>query len=168
MNCSFDGKGVKRSRWKEEINKNIYIGKHIQKTPNKNIQTSERKKHITRSINYEKKFSFGKIQHDIHWEEFAPLSVTSGNLSNEYCESEKNLTYTSFQVLTKTHTRFTKFSLESRRTRASISLECKSSHASCVILALGTLITSVLKERKKKKYRLIDYKKICISINCCF
>ena len=89
MNCSFDGKGVKRSRWKEEINKNIYIGKHIQKTPNKNIQTSERKKHITRSINYEKKFSFGKIQHDIHWEEFAPLSVTSGNLSNEYCESEK-------------------------------------------------------------------------------
>ena len=42
------------------------------------MQTSEGKKNITRSINYEKKFSFGKIQHDIHWEEFAPVSVTTG------------------------------------------------------------------------------------------
>ena len=63
-------------------------------------------------------------------------------------EIRQNLTYTSFQVLTKTSTRFTTFSPESRRTQASISLECKSKLTSCVILAVGTLITSVLREKK--------------------
>ena len=73
---------------KKKINKNIYIG-NINKKRQTKIYKQASEKNITRSINYEKKFSFGKIQHDIHWEEFAPLSVTTGNLSNEYCESEK-------------------------------------------------------------------------------
>ena len=65
-------------------------------------------------------------------------------------EIRQNLTHTSFQVLTKTSTRFKTFSPESRRTQASISLECRSRLTSCVILAVGTLITSVLKEKKIK------------------
>ena len=56
----------------------------------------------------------------------------------------ENLTYTSFQVLTKTRTLFTTFSLESWRTQALISLECKSRLTSCVIFTVGTLVTSVL------------------------
>ena len=75
----------------------------------------------------------------------------------------QNLAYTSFQVLAKTSTYFTTFSLESRRTQASISLGCKSRVTSCVILAVGILVTSVLKEKKKlkkerwrDKYRIVN------------
>ena len=75
------------------------------------------------------------------------------------------------------------FSLECRGTQASISLERKSRLASCVILALGTLVTSVLKKKQNNeirkerwgdwmkeetKYRMIECTRICININYCF
>ena len=114
--------------------------------------TDDWAKKTMHTIKYNKKFSFGKIQHNIQWDKFTPLSATKGQLSYRHWKSEKNLSYTSFQVLTKTFTRFTTFSLESRRTQAPISLECKSRLASCVILTMGTLVTSVLKEKKKTKW----------------
>ena len=114
--------------------------------------TDDWAKKTMHTIKYNKKFSFGKIQHNIQWDKFTPLSATKGQLSYQHWKSEKNLSYTSFQVLTKTYTRFTTFSLESRRTQASISLECKSRLASCVILAVGTLVTSALKEKGKIKW----------------
>ena len=55
--------------------------------------------------------------------------------------------------MTQTHTLFTIFFFESRRTQASISLECKSRLASCVIFAVGTLVTSVLKKKKNEDER---------------
>ena len=72
-----------------------------------------------------------------------------------------------------------KFSLECRGTQASISLERKSRLASCVILALGTLVTSVLKKKQNNeitkerwrdwmkeetKYRMIECTRICITL----
>ena len=125
------------------------------------LLTSELREQYTRSLSYTKICSFGKIQLNIQWHKFTPLSPAKGQLSNQHWKSGKSLTYTSFQVLTQTHTRFTKFSLKSRRTQAPISLECKSRLASRVILALETLVTSVLKEKKKKrkKYGEIKWKK---------
>ena len=114
--------------------------------------TDDWAKKTMHTIKYNKKFSFGKIQHNIEWDKFMPLLATKGQLSYQHWKSEKNLSYTSFQVLTKTYTRFTTFSLESRRTQASISLECKSRLASCVILAVGTLVTSALKEKGKIRW----------------
>ena len=76
-----------------------------------------------------------------------------------------------------------KFSLECRGKQASISLERKSRLASCVILALGTLVTSVLKKKQNNeirkerwrdwmkeetKYRMIECTRICTNINYCF
>ena len=109
---------------------------------NENIQTNERRKQYTRSINYSKKFSFGKIQHNIQWDKFTQFSPTEGQFSCQH--------YTSFQVLTKTSTYFTTFSLEAGRTQASISLECKSRLTSCVILAEGTLACHKRSEGEKK------------------
>ena len=111
------------------------------------LLTSERRKQYTRSLSYTKICSFGNIQLNIH--KFTPISPAKGQLSYQHWKSGKSLTYTSFQVLTQTRTRFTKFSLKSRRTQAPISLECKSRLASRVILALETRVTSVLKEKKK-------------------
>ena len=113
--------------------------------------TSERREQYTRSLSYTKICSFGKIQLNIQWHKFMPISPAKGQLSYQHSKSGKSLTFTSFQVLTQTRTRFTKFSLKSRRTQAPISLECKSRLASRVILALETLVTSVLKEKKKIK-----------------
>ena len=115
------------------------------------LLTSERRKQYTRSLSYTKICSFGKIQLNIQWHKFTPLSPAKGQLSYQHWKSGKSLTYTSFQVLTQTRTRFTKFSLKSRRTQAPISLECKSRLASRVILALETLVTSVLKEKKNNE-----------------
>ena len=112
---------------------------------------SERRKQYTRSLSYTKICYFGKIQLKIQWHKFTPISPAKGQLSYQLWKSGKSLTYMSFQVLTQTRTRFTKFSLKSRRTQAPISLECKSRLASRVILALETLVTSVLKEKKKIK-----------------
>ena len=114
------------------------------------LLTSELRKQYTRSLSYTKVCSFGKIQLNIQWHKFTPLSPAKGQLSYRHWKSGKSLTYTSFQVF-KTRTRFTKFSLKSRRTQAPISLECKSRLASRVILALETLVTSVLKEKKKNE-----------------
>ena len=118
--------------------------------------TDDWSKKTMHTIKYNKKFSFGKIQHNIQWDKFTPLSATKGQLSYQHWKSDKNLPYTSFQVLTKTYnyTRFATFSLESRRTQASISLECKSRLASCVIFAVGTLVTSVLKKKEKRNIDL--------------
>ena len=115
------------------------------------LLTSERRKQYTRSLSYTKICSFGKIQLNIQWHKFTPISPARGQLSYQHWKSGKSLTFTSFQVLTQTRTRFTKFSLKSRRTQAPISLECKSRLASRVILALETLVTSVLKEKKKNE-----------------
>ena len=52
---------------------------------NENIQTSK----YTRSINYSKKFSFGKIQHNIQWDKFTPFSPIEGQLSYQYWKSDK-------------------------------------------------------------------------------
>ena len=113
--------------------------------------TDDWAKKTMHTIKYNKKFSFGKIQHNIQWDKFTPQQLKDSchtSIENQ----KKNLSYTSFQVLTKTYTRFTTFSLESRRTQASISLECKSRLASCVILAVGTLVTSALKEKGKIRW----------------
>ena len=118
------------------------------------LLTSERRKQYTRSLSYTKICSFGKIQLNIQWHKFTPLSPAKGQLSYQHWKSGKSLTYTSFQVLTQTRTRFTKFSLESRRTKAPISLGGKSRLASRVILALGTLVTSVLKEKKSNQRKM--------------
>ena len=115
------------------------------------LLTSERRKQYSRSLSYTKICSFGKIQLNIQWNKFTPISPGRGQLSYQHWKSGKSLTFTSFQVLSQTRTRFTKFSLKSRRTQAPISLECKSRLASCVILALETLVTSVLKEKKKNE-----------------
>ena len=50
----------------------------------KNIQTSEQRKQYTRSINYNKKFSLRKIQHNIQRDKFTPLSLIKGNLSYQH------------------------------------------------------------------------------------
>ena len=118
------------------------------------LLTSERRKQYSRSLSYTKICSFGKIQLNIH--KFKPISPAKGQLSYQHWESGKNLTCTSFQVLTQTRTRFTKFSFKSRRTQALISLQCKSRLASRVILALETLVTSVLKEKKKNNQRKME------------
>ena len=47
-------------------------------------------------------------------------------------------------------TLFARFSLESKRTQASIYLQCKSRLSSCVILSHGIVTTNVLKEKKEK------------------
>ena len=109
-----------------------------------------------------------KIQHLIQWEKFTPLSATKEHLSYQHWKFRKKSHIRSFQVLTWTHTLFTIFSFESRRTQAPISLECKSRLASCVIFAVGALVTSVLKKKGETKYRMIEYTKICININFCY
>ena len=69
------------------------MNKKYRQTCTKNTKqkyTNERANKTLHTLNkLWKEFSFRKIQHDIHWEQFTPLSVTTGNLSNEYCESEK-------------------------------------------------------------------------------
>ena len=56
---------------------------------NQNIQTNERRKQYTCSINYSKKFSFVKIQHKIQWDKFTPFSPTEGQLSYQHWKSDK-------------------------------------------------------------------------------
>ena len=118
-----------------------------EKKKNKNIQTSDRRKQHTRSKKEGKMekfittYNYKKNSHH-----FYPLKNSCLNS----IENQKKSNIRSFQVLTYTHTLFTIFSLESMRTQASISLACKSRLASCVILALGILITSILKEKQSK------------------
>ena len=101
-------------------------------------------------MEYNKKFFLdSQIQHLTQWDKFTPLSATKATS----IESQKKSHIRSFQVPTLTHTLFTIFSFESRRTQASVSLECKSRLASRVIFAVGTLVTSVLKKKKNEDER---------------
>ena len=51
--------------------------------------TDDWAKKTMHTIKYNKKFSFGKIQHNIQWDKFTPLSATKGQLSYQHWKSEK-------------------------------------------------------------------------------
>ena len=51
--------------------------------------TDDWAKKTMHTIKYNKKFSFGKIQHNIQWDKFTPLSATRGQLSYQHWKSEK-------------------------------------------------------------------------------
>ena len=93
MNCSCF---AMESRWTFSVKKNAA---NKEKNQNDNLQASDRRKQWKSPINYGKKFSFGKIQYNIQWDKFTPLSATKEQLSYQHWKSEK-ISYTSFQVLT--------------------------------------------------------------------
>ena len=93
MNCSCF---AMESRWTFRVKKNAA---NKEANQNDNLQASDRRKQWKSPINYGKKFSFGKIQYNIQWDKFTPLSATKEQLSYQHRKSEK-ISYTSFQVLT--------------------------------------------------------------------
>ena len=150
MNCSYFA--IERRRtWK--VIKKIKHKKNKDKYKTK-ISKQASEEYITHAQwnivgNFSKILRFSTLYNERNSRHFQQLK----NSCHTSIESQKKSHLHSFQVLTYTPTIFTIFSFESRPTQASISLECKSRLASCVIFAVGTLVTSVLKKKKNEDER---------------